>query len=438
MRKKNLYLLLPLLATVFLAGCPSHNPVPALTPSTPPPSSIPDQSKASVLPSGKALEGGTLRVHFTGGRNIGASLMGPTLGAGNSASTTGIDFQPLTPGKYRLLAYAPSFATVRLDNLFVGIDPSTGGIDPQKKILDATINLVPDAKLSGRVIDQDGRPLWGARISWGAAATLSKNDGTFLLEGAAPGKFSLHLNKTLFAGTSLTVDAVAGKTSAVGDVKLTSTTAKFALLNPSDLLEGKTIRENYSNLLSRLALGGFTEGNQSDSSIWLLIDPASLPESKCAEIAAFVASGGKLIVLGEWGGYGGGHPDEANRLLGFFGINFQTDLVRSTSNVGTPEWINVRDFSTLPLVKAVDMINLFAACSVFSVSPALTVASTGASGYRVQSTGIPVAAATQEGDGLVIAVGDSSAWSNFAAAPSSYPNLDRGNNADFMLNLFLW
>ncbi|MGE5708197.1 MAG: carboxypeptidase regulatory-like domain-containing protein, partial [Bacteroidota bacterium] len=337
------------------------------------------------------------------------------------------------PGNYRLLFTSSSLAWGQAENVAVAY--SGGAVDLSKKNVELTVTLVPAAKVTGKVLGPSG-PLWGARVRAGLATTITNQDGSFTLEGVTPGAVTVSVGKTLYEGTSRATEVSAGATRDLGNISLASKpNPAYYLYNPNDLLEGKTVRVAFSQLFSRLNAAGFSEGG-SEARIWFLANPA-LTEAQCQELQSFVQSGGKVIFLGEWGGYAGARPDDANRLLNRFGLGLNADLVRSTSNLGRLEWILARDFN-FPRPQPVDAIALFASASTYGVPPAWSIASAGTSAYRVMSGGVSVASAAQDGDGLVVAVGDASGWADFASASGVNNNLEQQYNWNFMLNLFQW
>jgi len=77
-------------------------------------------------------------------------------------------------------------------------------------------------------------------------------------------------------------------------------------------------------------------------------------------------------------------------------------------------------------------VMLLGACTVRGAAPATSFATVPAGGYRVQAaaTGDAVALARQVGSGLVIALGDASAWLD--------PDAATAQNLNFVRNVLLW
>jgi len=85
-------------------------------------------------------------------------------------------------------------------------------------------------------------------------------------------------------------------------------------------------------------------------------------------------------------------------------------------------------------------IELFESCSLLAPAPAVPLASTGSGGFRVTallSGDFVLAAARPYGRGMVVAVGDTSAWAT-PGTQGSGSNLDVPDNRAFILDLFRW
>ncbi|MNY36685.1 hypothetical protein D3C86_1711890 [compost metagenome] len=87
-------------------------------------------------------------------------------------------------------------------------------------------------------------------------------------------------------------------------------------------------------------------------------------------------------------------------------------------------------------------VTLYEACSLFSPPTARAIARAGSDGYRVAAgtSGPTLAVAQPYGQGLVLAVGDTSALSNgyIAGEPPGAGDPGQTSNLGFVLNLFKW
>src|SRR5690606_19626110 len=116
-----------------------------------------------------------------------------------------------------------------------------------------------------------------------------------------------------------------------------------------------------------------------------------------------------------------------------FGLAVRPDLVRIAGQSSASESLAAALNPAMWPSQGLSTLQLFSAASILSLSPAVTLADSGASGYRVQAlaTGSQtLAAAVAYGEGLVVLVGDTSAW--------TASHLKEAGNQQFMLNLFGW
>ncbi|GEM_PF-1571099 len=416
-----------LVGLVFLlVGCPGPTTV-KLGPIPRPPGVV-AHVDGEVERSALALNGGALQLTFVKAGTeeripaTSISLIGPTLGAGSTRLGTGIAFSPLIPGSYQVRVSAPGYKTLVEGNMM---------LEP-KQTLERKLELVPEGgTVSGRVLT-GGSPVWGARVLLGDAWTFTGQDGTFSLSGAGGGAGTLKVRKGGFQGLDQSV-TVSGATAA-GDLSLTAKSGKrrVQLVNSAQLFTGGPyVADALNSLMTATAI---TTSGPGDVDVRLFASPKALPSAQeVAELASFVAGGGTLVVTGEWGGFGDYDPEAVNARTRPFGLAVRPDLVRISGKQTASEWVSAAVNAAFPASRDVSGLALYTGSSIMASPMAAMIASTGAAGYRVQavSTGEQtMAAAVPHGEGLVIVVGDTSAWVG--------SRLDEVGNRQFMLNLFGW
>lgn len=431
-------------SVLLLSGCPwwgapapHPSQAPTAAPTAAPAPTTP--SSAHVFESGLAIVGGVINVRVqdaSQARIAGATvtLQGPTPAWGITGSANDVQFNPLEGGSYSLLISAPGYAT-QVSGLT--LDPKTP--------LGQTLTLTPQGGVvSGRIVQASGTPLAGARISSGPVGVLTGADGTFTLGGLPPGSSTLTVAKTGFAQASTRVELAGDAT--VGDVALTPQGVIVSFENATQAFGGSTVALALQPLRTALGGAGFSVvDGDSNATVRVVASPiASVADDATVErLRSFVSAGGKLVLLGEWGGTFDYAPEALNRLARPYGCAFNSDLVRSSVNAGQPEWVRVTALDAIPGTLAMPSgITLFGACSIFAPPSFLEVAAGGVGAYRVASVnGGPVLAiARVYGAGLVVAVGDTSAWST-GSITGNQPtggNLAETSNREFMLNLFSW
>lgn len=453
--------LVPLAATLVMltvTGCPwpwGPTPTPSGSPTpTQPPVVTPTPGQPTlnreVFVSGTAIVNGVLTVRTVKAgtqetlADCTISLSGPTPARGVTSSTQDMRFDPLEAGTYTVRVAAPGYATRVIEG--VGINPATPAA--------VTVELTPQAgKALGRVVTQGGAAIAGARVSSGGAVAFTGADGSYALEGLNPGNNTLTIAKTGFAPTTTTV-SVNGQDATVGDVALASRDLVVAFENPDqtyDVLSGgatRSVATALAPLRTALAAAGFTvQDDATTPAIRVVVCPTAEFASPATidRLRTFVADGGKLVLLGEWGGALRYNPEALNRIATPFGLAFHPDLVRSSQNAGQAGWVRVPGISgPMPAVEAMPQgITLFESSSLFVLPPALGIAYAGSGGYRVAAVGSDgpcMAAVRTYGAGMVVGVGDTSAWTAGAITGNSHDdgNLGETNNRQFMLNLFRW
>ncbi|HEY9856538.1 MAG TPA: carboxypeptidase-like regulatory domain-containing protein [Stenomitos sp.] len=451
--------LVPLAAGFIMltaSGCPwgqTPEPTGSVAPTAVPTGATvtpsPDTSlNRQVFVSGPAIVNGMLTVKVVRAgspdrlADCTVSLSGPTPAWGITDSSQDMPLAPLEGGSYSLQVSAPGYATRLVESLT---------IDPQNPT-SLTVELTPQAgKAVGRVVDQNG-PIAGARITSGPCVAFTGSDGRYALEGLPAGTSTLAIAKTGYAATTTSV-TVNGQDSGVPDVTLTGAGRVIAFENPAQtfdsLSDGSTrsVATALAPLRSALGTAGFTVQDDATSpDIRVVVCPTSdFASSNVERLRSFVAAGGKLVLLGEWGGALRYNPEALNRIATPFGLAFNADLVRSSQNAGELGWVKVpASAGPMPIVDAMPQgITLFESGSLFVLPTSQGILYAGSGGYRIAAVGSGgpcMAAARSYGSGMVVGVGDTSAWTA-GSITGNQPvngNLGETNNREFMLNLFRW
>lgn len=425
------FLLTALLATPLAAGCvpPPAPPGPSVPPGGPiGPSGLGTTPWLSY--AGVELRGGSLDWHLTadGAPVEGAlvKLYGPTLAAVETDAAGKAAFTGLAPGAYRVVAEAAGRQTTEWTNVTISVGKRFEA-EPQA--------LAPGASLQGVVQNEAGAPLAGVVVSDGLASTVSGEGGAFTLAGLKPGAVTISANKPGYARSEREVAVAAG-----GPATLTwrlSPAAKTLLLDTSLA----TSPPAFSQARAALSAAGFTLVERLDQApaVWVLVRPTgALDPARAGAVRAFVAQGGSLVVLGEWGGSGAFRADRTDAYLHPLGVHLNRDLVRfGTADGGAAN----RLAPGHPALAGLSGLQVERACSVFALPPltALVAPATGA--YRVQQAEgsaeppFAVAAGGPAGAGKVLAIGDASAFSDEDADGNGVSNFQTADNAKAWVQL---
>lgn len=395
----------------------------------------------AVFEDGSAIAGGhlTFRTFKDSGERLAGvqvSLTGPIPAMGATLEALDLTLSPLLAGTYSVRLSAQGYAT----QLHTGVV-----LDPGNPSL-LTYTMAPSGgDVVGRVLDATQSPVAGAWVSLGESMAYTGTDGRFRLSGVPAGAQTLAVSKTGLRGVSISVTVGAAEVS-VGDLAMTPGTRVVSFENPTQAFNGQTVGVALSRLRTIIEADGFTVQNGASADIRVVASPTAAwlgdGDSRAESLRSFVAAGGKLILMGEWGGSSEYSAKALNRLAQPFGMAFNPDLLRLSGS--TPaEWLHVTGISSqLPAISLMgNGLQLFNACSIFAPAPAVAIASVGESGYRVASIlngNFTVAAARQYGRGLVIALGDTSAWVTPATRNTHQDNLEEASNLAFILNVFRW
>lgn len=429
---------------------PSGSPQPSQPPSGgEAPTPTPKPQNRDVFVSGPAIVNGSLTIKAVRAnqeRIAGStvSLSGPTPAWGHTDATQDLRLDPLEAGTYSVQVAAAGFATRLLEDVV---------IDPQNPTT-LSVELTPQAgKAVGRVVAQGGGAIAGARISSGPCVAYSGADGSYALEGLPPGASTLTIAKTGYAPTTVPV-SVNGQDVAAPEATLAGQgPVVVAFENPTQIFDSVTggatrsVAEALQPLRTALGEAGFAvqDGAPSPAVRVVVCPTAAFASANLDRLRTFVAAGGKLVLLGEWGGALGYNPEALNRIATSFGLAFNADLVRSSQNAGETGWVKVPGTEgPMPVVDAMPQgVTLFESSSLFVLPTAVGVLYAGSGGYRIAALGSGgpcMAAARTYGAGLVVGVGDTSAWTAGSITGNSLVmgNLGETNNRQFMLNLFRW
>lgn len=414
---------------LLLTGCPGPGPI-KLEP-IPRPPGVMARVDGEVERTALALNGGTLLLSLVKKgttdpiANASFSLVGPTLGKGETRQGTGISFGPLIPGSYVLRVSAPGYKTLVEGNITL----------EAKQTLERRLAMEPEGGKVTGLVKAEGKPVWGARVLLGDAWTFTGQDGSFSLSGVGAGSGTLSIRKGGFKPLNHPL-TVSGPTAA-GTLNLAEGDDRTVwLVNGAEPFGGGVNRVDteLSALMAEVdKAGGKLKRavSQKNANVRLVASPKAALDP--VETRNFVAGGGTLIVTGEWGGFGDYNPETVNALIRPFGLAVRPDLVRISGQATESEWFTAALNTALPLAKGVSGLSLHTSCSIMASPMALTLADSGSGGYRVQAAGAGVqtlAAAVPHGDGLVVVLGDTSAWTG--------SHLNKAGNRQFMLNLFGW
>ncbi|MDB5096346.1 MAG: uncharacterized protein JWM80_767 [Cyanobacteria bacterium RYN_339] len=407
------------------------------SPSTIPPSVTPSPGSGQYSDPGIEILGGSLTTTITDAN--GAKLKGAWVRLyGLTMATTTVDSSgqgvlgPLAVGTgYRAIVGADGYATVQLDQ----IEIKKRGDTPR------SASLSPEAVLSGHVM-AGGGGVEGAVVSDGLNSATTDSAGAFELHGVTGGQVTLTAAKTRFQTATRAV-TVSGK--GAGNLDLTLAAATPVVYFDTSVAPGVDLAK-LQGMRTQLTAAGWEVVAQPPTreGVWVLVSPSvDIPNALAERITSFVAQGGKLIIFGEWGGYGHFRNPSTNSLAHAVGLHFNPDLVRDPGNGGTPEWLHITSFQTAaPAMRGISGLKLYESCSLFGLPPMTKWAQTSSTGYRVQDNAVagaqPVVMAGPYKGGKAVAIADASGFSDDDTDGNGTPNLKEANNSELIGQLFNW
>lgn len=431
-----------------LTGCPNPggarpSPTTSVSPiQTPGPTVNPAWSQPTApldgaySDAGYAVFGGSLAVEALAdgqpARGAMFKVYGPTLATATADPSGRANFGPLAPGPdYRLVVTHDGRATFTSAPFEI----------KKKQTVNQRATLAAGAVVKGRV-SAAGAPVVGAVVSDGTTSTLSGADGSYELRGVTPGSVTLTAGKPRFSLDTKSLTATAGQ-PATADLTLAAT-APVAFLDTS--ISAGVGADRLAALRQHLGSKGWQLQDAAPrEGVWVVISPGrDLTGAEVERMTTFVAQGGKLVVFGEWGGFGGFRTPGANALVHRFGLHFNPDLLREPPQAGgDAAWLSVARFKPdVAAIADLKAVQLYQSCSLFGLSPMTELAQTGQLGYRVQAGpqagAHTVAAGGPYKGGKAVVVGDASAFSDDDTDGDQIPNAAEAENLRFVERLLDW
>jgi hypothetical protein len=385
---------------------------------------------------GFSVYGGSLAVSAaSGGRPVVRAhvrVLGTSLAGSFTDATGRARIGPLVPGSYRIVVSGEGLQTSVTDG--VEIKPREEDTTP------LTLELRPGASAAGRVTAA-GQPVVQAVVSDGVNSALTDAEGRYELQGLAAGAVTLTVSKPRFRTATRSLNVAAGIRADI-DLSLLAAAPEVHF----DLTAGSSLEASALNdVKQHLAGRGWTvlDAPPAQDGVWVLVAPGrDLPAADRERLVNFVAQGGKLVVLGEWGGQPGFRTGAVNGLVHRLGLHLTSDLVRDMRAGNPTSAPRVTRFPEGPLSGSGLALQVYGAGSVFGLSPMAVLATSSDSGYRVQSLGVvgahPVVAGGPYRGGKALVVGDASAFVDGDVDENGRSNLDEADNALCLEKLLDW
>ncbi len=322
----------------------------------------------------------------------------------------------------------------------------------QKELLLAIVLSPLNTSLRGRVLDSNSRPVVGASVFDSRQTVTTDNEGRFQFGYSAASDVRLAISKAGFQPLSRSISVQSGQHQDLGDLTLATKTGPLRLgldATHSPLGQAGTAGLGpYAGLQSAITATGFQvetlTGNLLDQldnlDVLLILSPASsFSVEEIGAIQAFVLSGRKLIVTGEWAGFAGFNGSAVNQLLMPLNVQFGLDTLRENSS----GFLTVGGFQAHPVTTGLSQLKLYQSGSVRLGASATTgdlIARTSSNSFQIadNSGSFAVICAAAYGAGKVVLVGDTSLWSNEDSDGNGKANLDEADNRKLLTQILSW
>lgn len=305
--------------------------------------------------------------------------------------------------------------------------------------------------VTGQVAGQNGALLPEAVVFDGQQSVITDDQGQFRLARSRPETFTLRVMRQGYQAQSRSVTVANNQpVQSLGTIALSPSNTPIQVifdgtkqplgvsgeagLAPFSQLRGSLANEKYQVQTQT----GTRLSNISSSHVLIIPSPSqAYSADEQREIQAFVAQGGKLVVLGEWSGFGGFHANATNQLLAPMGVQFGEDILRENQK----GFLTVQTLVPHFITQGLTALKMYQSCSV-SVSASAqgqVLARTGAKTFRIASTGaFGTVVAVAHGNGKVVLIGDTSLWLDQDSDGGGTSNFAKGDNRKLALQVMAW
>ncbi|MGE3724834.1 MAG: DUF4350 domain-containing protein [Candidatus Sericytochromatia bacterium] len=310
-----------------------------------------------------------------------------------------------------------------------------------------------DAKIStltGKVTDSAGQALPAAVIFDSKQSTLSDANGNFSLSYSAATQLRLSISKQGFLNQVKSQAVLPNQDVQLGSIALASKNrpiqVSFDTSKAPFGLSGEAALARMSAFQAEVVKAGFVLkplgenlDNLTETDILVLTSPNKpFSAEEIGAIQAFVLNGGKVVIFGEWAGFGGFNATATNLMLKPFGVGFGADTLRE-NNSGL---LSFSSFPAHPITQNLKQVNMYQSGSVLSTGStnATVLLRSGLGSFRIASNDgtFGTVLTSTYGSGKLVLVGDSSCFSNDDANGNGVPDLNEGDNLKLGIQILNW
>jgi|GEM_PF-6616879 len=253
--------------------------------------------------------------------------------------------------------------------------------------------------LNGQVVDPAGRAIPGVVLGNVLGSTLTDETGHFVMRGA---NVVMNVRKPGFEPHLIT-----HYTPGRSRITLTPRPERNLRIVVDTRGGGRTTTKLQEALKQRGAiLGPYPETPLARCDVLLLATPGPMQTTEKTQLLQWIKNGGRLILLGEWGGYPYQDLGSLNALAQPAGIRFDGSTFKTPDD-------QLLTRITFPSLQSNGPFNLplFAGTTLSVQDPARAWLEPVTNGYQIlEASPVVVGAVGPLGQGKVFGVGDSSSW----------------------------
>ncbi|PIQ27890.1 hypothetical protein COW36_08740 [bacterium (Candidatus Blackallbacteria) CG17_big_fil_post_rev_8_21_14_2_50_48_46] len=303
--------------------------------------------------------------------------------------------------------------------------------------------------LKGRVTDSQGQPLANAVVFDSKQSIITNANGEFQFGYSEAQQLRMVAAKQGYQSQIKITAAQINQNLDLGTLTLPTKTGQIKVsLDTSKNPMGQSAEaglKNFETLQNEWIQAGYSLKkmnsleNLSDTDILVFISPSkSFSAEEIGAIQAFVLNGGKLVVLGEWAGFGGFDAQAVNLLLAPYGLSMGADSLRDSGS----GYLTVDQFTPHAITQSIAQLKFYQSGSVqTTTSPSAEIlARSSKNSFRIlDNTGsFGVVLSALYGAGKVVLVGDSSIFSSEDSDGNGIPNLKEADNLRLAKQILAW
>jgi len=322
--------------------------------------------------------------------------------------------------------------------------------------------------ISGKIVSSNAQPVENALVQVGNSVVLTDSNGDFSIS-ASGSNLSLNISKTGYDIKKVgNISTQADSVKNLGSIVLVSKSNSPVILfdtskkpfGVSDVSFISSLKDLNSSLVKENFITKFDSisnlSTLDNIDVIAIVSPSlNYSSNELAILENFVRNGKKIIIFGEWGGFGNFSASSLNTLLQDANLKIDLNLIKETNTSNfdkSAEKLLISNFDeTNPITKDIKSASFYSSASVSLVSENLNsnvtklIAFSTYTSFQIKA----IYKNYQEGQfgligisnidlGKIVVVGDSSFILSDDSNKNGIKNINESSNETLALNLFKW